>query len=354
MADQQAAPRDTGDMAILDRVDAVMAALDGAAAQDAGAEPVPAEQARGADGKFIKPQAETETAPANQPASDEGDAGEPEPVEAEATAAPAIDPPASWTAEAKTRFAKLDPDTQGYIVERETERERAVNLAKQEASNTAKSIDAEKAQIASERARYGETLKYMVDNAVLIDPVLRNGRTVDWAKLAAEDPAAYVQQWAAYQQREAQLQATQQEVARVQFHSAQQQITDAAKELAGVIPEWSDDAKWKATSAKIGEYLNEIGVPKERWAGIENRQVLNSSELRVVYDAMKWREFQKAKAAVPAKKVTEAAPKTVAPKTTTTKTSASPQVARLKNLAIDSTLSLRDRARAVNKLIDTG
>lgn len=346
MADNSPEPQGE-ELTIHQRLDSVLATLDA----DVGAnatETAPSGPTRGPDGKFTKTDA-----PAEAPASVD-DTAENEPAEAEQEAAPAIEPPASWTNEAKERFAKLDPDTQSYIVERETERERAVNLAKQEASNTAKTIDQEKAQIASERARYAETLKYIVDNAVFMDPTLSEGRKTNWAQLAAEDPATYVQKWAAYQQREAQLMATQQELQRVQGQNAWQQMEAATRELAATVPEWADEAKWKATSSKIGEYLSELGVPKERWAGIESRQVLNAAELRVVLDAVKWREYQKAKSSAPAKKVAEAPPKTAAAKTTQAVQKENPQAARLKSLARDSSISLRDRARATAKLIDLG
>lgn len=326
----------------LAQVDSLMSILD--------AEPQP----RGPDGKFTKAPTDApdsdDTAPAEGPASDE-DADTTEPAEAEEDATPAIDPPASWTAEAKERFSKLDRETQGYIVERETERERAINLAKQEASNTAKTIDQEKAQIASERTRYAETLKYIVENGVFMDPVLANGRKTDWAKLAGEDPAAYVQQWAAYQQREAQLMATQQELARVQQASAQELVASASRELATHVPEWTDDAKWKATSAKITDYLTELGVPKERFAGIEARQVLNAAELRVVMDAVKWREFQKAKAAAPAKKVADAPPKAAIAKTTTTVPKANPQKARAEKIARDPSATISEQTDAILSLV---
>src|SRR5262245_16808771 len=47
---------------------------------------------------------------------------------------PAIDPPRSWTKEQRERFASLPRDTQEYLLERETERDREVHRRFNEAA----------------------------------------------------------------------------------------------------------------------------------------------------------------------------------------------------------------------------
>jgi len=79
---------------------------------------------RAPDGKFVaKDGKAAEAAPADKTDS----AVQPPKAEAEPAKAPAIEPPQSWTAEAKAQWAKLPPETQTYIAQREGEAHKAIS-----------------------------------------------------------------------------------------------------------------------------------------------------------------------------------------------------------------------------------
>jgi hypothetical protein len=71
---------------------------------------------RGEDGKFVGKEAEATPEPA-------------------APDTPAIEPPNSWTAEAKTNWAKLPRETQDYILQRESEAQKALTTNGQRIKN---------------------------------------------------------------------------------------------------------------------------------------------------------------------------------------------------------------------------
>lgn len=75
---------------------------------------------------------------------------------------PPIEPPRSWTKEAKDRFASLPRDTQEYLLQRETERDRAVSRSQQEAAKWRQDAEAKFQQADQIRARYEQALPQMV------------------------------------------------------------------------------------------------------------------------------------------------------------------------------------------------
>lgn len=89
-----------------------------------------------------------------------------------------VDPPASWTAEAKEVFAQLPKETQKFISEREAQREKTVNQA------LAKSAELEKSysgfgQVTQKWGQYFDQLKVTpevaLDTLVQAEYTLRNG-----------------------------------------------------------------------------------------------------------------------------------------------------------------------------------
>lgn len=89
----------------------------------------------------------------DEPASEE-DEQEDEPAE------PAIDPPASWKADAKELFAQLPPEMQKVVSEREAQREAFVQSKAQEAANTRQAVENEaRAVIAQQSQRMAQELQ---------------------------------------------------------------------------------------------------------------------------------------------------------------------------------------------------
>lgn len=141
------------------------------------------------------------------------------------------------------------------------------------------------------------------------DPVLAEAQSIDWAKLAQDDPIAYTQKSGAVQQRMAAIQAIMAEHQRVSEERNRSRLAEEMEKATKVIPELgSDDAeKVKATKTAFRKYLNDTGFNDQEIAGIADHRILV-----VVNDAMQYRKLLAEKKAAEAKKVA-AAPKIVKP-----------------------------------------
>ncbi len=203
------------------------------------------------------------------------------------------------------KLATLDTERKALIAKQEEfQRERADKLLKMDAS--LKTL---------ERAMMGEF------------------QSVDWQKLAAEDPAAYNAQLVGFQQRNAMLQDIAGQIsAESQQHQSQIQeaqkkwLEDQRSMLLAKVPEWSDEGRRAKDKAEILQYLDSVGFTKEEFEAVgDHRLVL------VVRDAQKWHQLQKSKPAVQNK--VKAAPKLLRPGTQQSKDA-------VNRLAMD-----KDRAR---------
>lgn len=140
---------------------------------------------RDAAGRFesraIAPEAEDAPAPAPQDIPDQPETPPAEP------APPAIEPPASWSAEQRAKWAALPPDVQAYVAQRESEAHKAIS----EKGQRAAMYDAVEAAIGDHKtaliAEYGS-----VDRAV--------NTLVNIAMQAGQRPADFIR-WFAGQHR---------------------------------------------------------------------------------------------------------------------------------------------------------
>src|SRR5271166_1728543 len=78
--------------------------------------------------------------------------------QAEAAQEPPIEPPRSWKADEKERFKSLPRETQAYLAERETERDRALNRSQNEAAEKLKGLTAKEQAVEQARAQYEAAL----------------------------------------------------------------------------------------------------------------------------------------------------------------------------------------------------
>ena len=122
---------------------------------DAAAMPDPSAQA----------QAQADAAPAG---SDPGATGETT-ASSEPPAEPAlpaeqapIEPPRSWTKEARERFASLPRETQEYLAQREQERDRELRRTQNEAAEQRKGLEAERQKAEQVRTQYEAALPDML------------------------------------------------------------------------------------------------------------------------------------------------------------------------------------------------
>lgn len=154
-------------------------------------------------------------------------------------ATPVITPPDSWSAEYRAKFAALPLDLQAVIVEREREQKSAFNKQINEVAETKKAAE-------TERQRLAQTLDHFITNATSFDPILAEGQRTDWAKLAREDPVAYVEKKAAFDQRVGELRMAQAERQNLEAHNIHETRMREANALLEKVPEWKDPEKYKA------------------------------------------------------------------------------------------------------------
>src|SRR5437764_1181432 len=108
------------------------------------------------------PEPTESTAQANDAAPAEGQpSGETE-SQPEPAAEPLIEPPRSWTKDEKERFKTLPRETQEYLAERETERDREIRRSQNEAAEKLKGLSAKEQAVEQARQQYEAALPQLL------------------------------------------------------------------------------------------------------------------------------------------------------------------------------------------------
>lgn len=205
--------------------------------------------------------------------------------------APVIAPPDSWPAEARDKFAKLPSDLQAVIAERDAEQKSAFNRQINEAAAIKKAAE-------TERQRLAQVLETYTHHAAM-DPILAEGAQTDWAKLAEEDPTAYVQKRAAYEQRVGLYQQAQAEQQRLAEENSRAMLAREQAALAEKFPDWKDESKRKVmTQDMVSALTGRYGFSKEDLKGlVDHRTFL------VALDAVRYHKLMAERKSVAEKKV---------------------------------------------------
>jgi hypothetical protein len=236
---------------------------------------------------------QVESAPEATPAQESGEEPDAAPQETEAPgetqeAAPAevppIEPPRSWTKEAKDRWQSLPRETQEYIAGREQEREREIRRSQNEAAEKLKGMSAREQQFADVPTH------------------------ADLERMAAEDPVRYLR-WDAAQKK---IAAVTQEARAAQERQAQEnsgKFAEFAKRQDELFiekaPEFADkEAAAKLQGAAI-EVLRDLGFDDDELGKLWNGQAgvsLRDHRLQLlIRDGIKYREAKTAVSKVAAK-----------------------------------------------------
>ena len=253
MADEPQAPQ--GTEAILDNFIETMPAPDNAPVRDPDT------------GQFVsKTPSEpvTAEAQAEAPAVEDAAAETPSGEEAEAEPEiPAIEPPLSWTAEAKEAFTQLPPDLQQYVGKRESEREQAINAKLSEAAEQRKTYERETATAQQRQQQYAQTIQSLLNAVPILSPILAEGARTDWPKLRQEDPVAYLQKWGDYQDQVNLVNWMQSEQQRIQNEQNQTGRKERLEKLSQAFPDFADATKAEAKWSSYGPVLTSAGFSKE-------------------------------------------------------------------------------------------
>lgn len=263
--------------------------------------------------------AETESAQADadQPEADPGETTEA--TETEET--PAIDPPRSWTKEAKERWDSLPRDTQEYLAQREQERDREVRRSQNDAADQRKAMEAERKAVEQLKQQYEARLP---DLAKTLEQALQSEfgdikDLNDVRQLQLNDPFRF-QQW---QLRQMELAAAQKEQADIQSRREQESASKWANYTQTEDEKFSealsekDRSNLKELMNSAPTFLEDKGFSKQELADLWNKnETFRDHRIQLlILDAMKYRDLQKAPLkAIPKPVPPVQRPGTVAPK----------------------------------------
>lgn len=242
-----------------------------------------------------QPPAEAEAAPqeseAEAPATPEGEQAEVE-VEAEQIEpVVAIDPPVSWSKEDREVFAKLDPDAQRVIAQREKAREAEINRRLQETAANEKRLAEVQAAFEQERLQLYEALTARLPQPP--DDALIDDDPVEYMRQQAQ----YNREIAEYQQLATKRQQEAQRLASEQQRIQAEEMRAEAQRLTELIPDIADPVKGPQLKADIVRFATDSGIPQDALA------TASATEIHILHKAMKWDAAQKAALAAKAKPV---------------------------------------------------
>lgn len=202
---------------------------------------------------------------------------------------PSVEMPRSWPADKAELWSNLPPETQGYIAEREGQRDSAVNAKLQEAANVRKQYELQAQEAKQTRDNFAALAEALVNDLqaeppseALLDersphynPALYRAKMAEHKQLHAyrEELAGRIQ--TVRQQRQADEQrATQEYLESVNSKTREALIRD--------VPEIADQQKAPAKIKELMDYALSIGVPAEQF--------------QTPFTALEWHVLHKAKA----------------------------------------------------------
>lgn len=214
------------------------------------------------------------------------------------TVQPTVAAPHGWTDEDKAWFDTLEPARQEAILRREKGTQ-AAESRRQNEHQTAVQQATAKAQAAEQERQYFASVLQQYKNPLVSSYQQRfadvlSGQT-DVLRLSQDQ-----QRWNEYQGYQAKFAqiGQQEQVLAQQAERAESERLDAHVEtrnaqLIEAMPDLKDPAKFQKFDERISGFLLDKGIPAER---IKQAAFV---DLEIAYDAMRWRDAQKAKAAVP-------------------------------------------------------
>ena len=255
---------------------------DGALSIDQAAALIAPEQPDEAPEATPEPVEEVEETPEPEPAeeapdepleADEEPEGEVEEAEEVEDAAPVVDPPYYWPADAKAKFAKLPADLQELVAEQEKGRDTAIRTAQEQMAVARKAAEAE----ANKFIQQGPKIEALL-NEVQSAYKANDWETVDWAAWADQDPTAALKGKLLYEAQTRQMQQLETARQTAEDESFRAYTIEQAGELQRLAP---DIAANDAKRADIVNYLiKDNGYDQDLIRGIRAKDVV------IAYKAM--------------------------------------------------------------------
>ena len=242
----------------------------------------------------IPAQAEN-TAPAEEQPSGETTGEQPDPQTPEP-----IEPPRSWTKEAKERWQSLPRETQEYLSQREQERDRGLRQSQNEVAEQRKAIAAEREAAEKARKEYEAKLPALMQSLHDASPFADIRSMADVEKMQAEDPFRF-QQFQVYQWK---MQATQAELQQAEQRKTSEtqakwnnHVQEEGAKFAESLSK-EDKAKIDKLMADAPAFMEERGFSNQEltdlWTGKERLSLHDHRIQSLILDGMKYRDLQKA------------------------------------------------------------
>jgi len=193
---------------------------------------------------------------------------------------PAIDAPASLTAEEKAAFAALDPKSQRYVADLEARRATQVQTATTKAAEAQRNAEASAARADAEaQARFAQQLKAFGDKMA---PQMPDDR------LADVDPVAFNRQYAQYQIAKAQhdefMQQVQEIGAEADNSLSETEMAQRGRELMA-IPEFQNEETRDAFLTRAETAAKVLGLDVGHVA-----RNATAKEIKALSDIQVWKE----------------------------------------------------------------
>lgn len=216
-------------------------------------------------------------------ADEEADEGEEQDDDEDEPEAPAIDPPASLTAEEKAKWAQLPPEAQQAIVAIESRRTTEVQQGLEKARNAQREAESAAAgRIAEAERLHAEQLMAIAK---------RNAPQPPDDRLIDHDPRAYMAAKARYDRDIAQHNEFVQQIRSLHEGATKEQerleaeaITAEWQRVSGDLPEAGNPEQWQALMGKLTPLALELGYPEELLADA------TPSDIRAIKRASQWKD----------------------------------------------------------------
>jgi hypothetical protein len=220
---------------------------------------------------------------------------------------PSIEPPRSWTKDAKEAFKSLPPEHQRWLAEQADSQEKDFRRRQNDVAEQSKALQAHALQAQQARQQY----EYVLTQSLQALQAAHQGEFADIRtqqdvdRLASDDPLRYIR-WKASRDKiagaemaraQAEHRAYQEQLQR---WSAFTQAEDA--KLQAEIPDLKDPVRGAALQAKFRQFLGDRGFSGQELARFATLGDFRDARVQLIlYDAMRYREAQakldKAKAA---------------------------------------------------------
>jgi hypothetical protein len=194
-------------------------------------------------------------------------------------------PPSSWNKADLEVFRALPPEAQAIIARRDTEQNAAFTQKTKELSEHRQALESTFSEIQSERQSYAQNLQQLLFVAA---PEAERFANVDWQRLAAEQPAEYVNLTAQRDALRGRIAGIQQELQRVSAQSQQTQQQqfaqlrgEQAQRLVEAMPDFGDATKGPKLAGDIRGWLQKQGFSDQ-----EIGQVIDHRVILVAHKAM--------------------------------------------------------------------